>query len=86
MVQQCLLRDWPLISADYRLTPQASSTDILDDARAAYDFVQKEMPGILKRQTGKVDVIIIGPSAGKSTLMVQWYVLDEHNELCLLRD
>ncbi|KAF7867164.1 hypothetical protein EAF04_005248 [Stromatinia cepivora] len=34
IVQSCLLRNWPIISADYRLMPQASAQDMLDDKGA----------------------------------------------------
>ncbi|KAL0945018.1 endomembrane protein 70-like protein [Colletotrichum truncatum] len=38
LVQVCYKNKWPLVSASYRMLPQAKASGLLDDARAAYKF------------------------------------------------
>ncbi|KAF8155378.1 Alpha/Beta hydrolase protein [Mycena galopus ATCC 62051] len=40
LVQTCHTRQWPLLSASYRLLPQAQGPELLADARAAYEFAR----------------------------------------------
>lgn len=72
-VQACLMRGWPLISADYRLLPQANGQDLLDDATDAYKFMIRKLGEIAKSNnpsTKKFDpwdrkIIVAGSSARK---------------------
>ncbi|GAW25875.1 putative alpha beta-hydrolase [Rosellinia necatrix] len=41
LVQVCIQRQWTLISASYRLLPQAKAADLLEDVAAAYKFARK---------------------------------------------
>jgi acetyl esterase/lipase len=46
LVQVCLERQWPLISAGYRLLPQTGPKGLLEDALAAYRFAREwKAPG-----------------------------------------
>ncbi|KAJ8125803.1 hypothetical protein O1611_g7834 [Lasiodiplodia mahajangana] len=60
LVQVCIERQWPLISASYRLLPQATSENILEDVAAAYKFARKYG----KEEEGERNVIMGGASAG----------------------
>ena len=63
--QSCLLRGWPLVSADYRLFPQAHGLEILEDVMDSYAFVREKLPGILNIGRGPMkNVIVAGSSAG----------------------
>ncbi|ESZ97254.1 hypothetical protein SBOR_2377 [Sclerotinia borealis F-4128] len=67
IAQSCLLRNWPIVSADYRLMPQASAQDMLDDLISAYSFVHDNLRDILALEQGqnkKIDIILMGSSAG----------------------
>ncbi|KAK3354058.1 Alpha/Beta hydrolase protein [Lasiosphaeria hispida] len=57
LVQTCYRRKWPLISASYRLLPQADGPALYDDAKAAFGFSQT-LGGHVRR------VIAGGASAG----------------------
>ena len=59
LVQLCFRRKWPLVSASYRLLPQANGDAMLADARAAYEFAQT-LGGAHGRP-----VIVGGASAGE---------------------
>lgn len=66
VAQACMIRGWPLFSADYRLMPQASGQDMLEDVIAAYDFVRTKLlmtPSFNKR----TNIVLMGASAGLST-------------------
>ena len=66
-VQSALGRGWPLISADYRLFPQANGLDILEDIMDAHKFILEKLPGVLNAGTGPMkNVIVTGGSAGKA--------------------
>ncbi|KAI0107819.1 alpha/beta-hydrolase [Nemania sp. FL0031] len=58
LVQLCIERQWPLISASYRLLPQATSSNVLEDIKAAYEFARKY------GNEGKRNVVVGGASAG----------------------
>jgi acetyl esterase/lipase len=46
LVQVCLERKWPLISASYRLLPQTGPSGLVEDAAAAYRFASNwKAPG-----------------------------------------
>ena len=63
--QSCLLRGWPLVSADYRLFPQANGLEVLEDVMGAYDFAREKLPGIFNIGRGPINsVIVAGSSAG----------------------
>ena len=65
IVQASLQRGWPLVSADYRLLPQASGLDLVEDLKDAYAFVREELPSILNISAGPMsNVIVTGQSAG----------------------
>lgn len=65
IVQSCLKRGWPLVSADYRLFPQADGLDVLEDLKDAYAFVREKLPGVLNIGAGPMtNVIVSGQSAG----------------------
>ncbi|KAE9362882.1 hypothetical protein N431DRAFT_490327 [Stipitochalara longipes BDJ] len=65
IVQLCLMRGWPLVSPDYRLFPQASGLEMLEDIKDAYSFVLEKLPSILGSGTGLMkNVIVAGSSAG----------------------
>ncbi|KAK3389779.1 Alpha/Beta hydrolase protein [Podospora didyma] len=59
LVQTCYKRQWPLLSASYRLLPQVFGNGLLDDAKAAYDFARSLGVGGANRH-----VIVGGASAG----------------------
>ncbi|KAI1123411.1 alpha/beta-hydrolase [Nemania abortiva] len=58
LVQVCVQRQWPLISASYRLLPQASGNDLLEDVMTAYEFARKW------GNEGERHVVLGGASAG----------------------
>ncbi|KAI1170919.1 hypothetical protein F4777DRAFT_567469 [Nemania sp. FL0916] len=60
LVQVCAQRQWPLISASYRLLPQASGENVLEDVTAAYNFARKWGQGAER------SVIVGGSSADSS--------------------
>ncbi|KAI0131909.1 Alpha/Beta hydrolase protein [Xylariales sp. AK1849] len=61
LAQACYQRKWPLISASYRLLPQAGSKGLLEDASAAHEFAQSwKAENIESRRR----VIVGGASAG----------------------
>jgi len=76
VIQAALSRDWTLVSVDYRMLPQASAEDMLDDVKDAYRFATDNLPGILNNsswargkdmaRTGR-RIIVAGASAGKSS-------------------
>ncbi|KAK1749767.1 alpha/beta-hydrolase [Echria macrotheca] len=57
LAQTCFRHKWPLISASYRLLPQARGEDLLQDATAAYEFA-RTLGGAERK------VIVGGASAG----------------------
>jgi acetyl esterase/lipase len=60
LVQVCLQRGWPLISASYRLMPQPGGAGLVEDVSAAYAFAQAyQAPAGKSRR-----VIVGGASAG----------------------
>ncbi len=73
LVQSVLRRGWTLVSADYRLLPQASGPDLWDDVKDAYEFVLMRLPNILHNSSASRGpqmarkarrIIIGGASAG----------------------
>ncbi|KAL2062506.1 hypothetical protein VTL71DRAFT_6772 [Oculimacula yallundae] len=66
IVQSSLLRNWPLISADYRLFPQATAEEMFGDVHDAYRFVREKVLGILNGGGEGVleNIILVGQSAG----------------------
>lgn len=58
LVQVCYQRQWPLVSASYRLLPQVDGGALLDDAHAAYNFA-RTLDGEAERP-----VVVGGASAG----------------------
>jgi acetyl esterase/lipase len=63
-LQACIARQWPLISASYRLLPQAKASGLLEDVTAAYNFAKKW--GVNpEASTAERKVIVAGASAGK---------------------
>jgi acetyl esterase/lipase len=70
--QSCLLRGWPLVSADYRLFPQANGLEVLEDVTDAYAFVREKLPGIFNIARGPMkNVIVAGSSAGMLLFILQ---------------
>jgi hypothetical protein len=66
VVQACMVRGWPLFSADYRLMPQASGKDMLEDVIAAYDFVRTKL--LTKPSFDEnTKIVLMGASAGLLT-------------------
>ena len=61
--QVCYQRKWPLISADYRLLPQAGSDGLMQDVKAAYEFALNWDVSEGKQQRR---VMVGGSSAGKT--------------------
>ncbi|KAF4422024.1 Lipase 2 [Colletotrichum fructicola] len=61
LAQVCFRNKWPLVSASYRLLPQAKASGLLEDARAAYKFARH-----LAASSNAVErkVIVGGGSAG----------------------
>lgn len=57
LVQACYQRTWPLVSASYRLLPQAGAEGLLEDAGTAYEFARN-------LGDGNRLVIVGGASAG----------------------
>ncbi|KAF6807715.1 endomembrane protein 70-like protein [Colletotrichum sojae] len=62
LVQVCFRNKWPLISASYRLLPQARASGLLEDARAAYAFARKW--GTPEGAAAERKVVVGGGSAG----------------------
>ncbi|EQB53620.1 hypothetical protein CGLO_06635 [Colletotrichum gloeosporioides Cg-14] len=62
LAQVCFRNKWPLVSASYRLLPQAKASGLLEDARAAYKFARH-----LGASSNAVQrkVIVGGGSAGE---------------------
>lgn len=75
IVQACLVRGWPLISADYRLLPQATADELLEDVCDAYRFVDKQMWPRLGMKNERPDwgsrgkIIVAGTSAGREKFL-----------------
>jgi len=68
LVQVCVERKWPLISASYRFLPQAGAQGLLEDVAAAYEFAQR----LGQKEGGEGDrrpVIVGGASAGTQNLV-----------------
>lgn len=62
LAQVCYQRKWSLISASYRLLPQAGGKGLLEDALAAYEFARAwKSDG----SEAKREVIVGGASAGE---------------------
>lgn len=71
-VQSALIRGWPLVSADYRLFPQATGREVLSDVKDAYAFIREKLPGILNIDSGPMkNVIVTGASAGRSRIYLK---------------
>ena len=75
VVQAALSRGWTLVSVDYRLLPQASAEDILDDVKDAYRFATDALTGTVDTSSWAKGrdiardgrrVIVAGASAGKA--------------------
>jgi acetyl esterase/lipase len=66
IVQSCLTRNWPLVSADYRKLPQINGKEVLQDVKDAYQFVVEKIPGLLSggKEERCEKVIVVGQSAG----------------------
>lgn len=64
LAQVCYQRQWPLISASYRLLPQAGGEGLRQDAAAAYHFATSWK---VDENTTPRKVIVAGASAGKWT-------------------
>jgi acetyl esterase/lipase len=66
IVQSCLSRGWPLVSADYRKMPQTNGKDVFEDVKDAYRFVVEKIPKVLGGdQEEKCDkIVVVGQSAG----------------------
>jgi acetyl esterase/lipase len=67
IVQSCLSRNWPLVSADYRKLPQTSGTDVFEDVKDAYRFVVEKVPVLLGGEGRCERVVVMGASAGLSS-------------------
>jgi acetyl esterase/lipase len=64
IVQSCFLRNWSLVSTDYRKLPQTKGPDVLEDVKAAYEFVVEKVPEILGGSRRYENVVVVGQSAG----------------------
>ncbi|GJC78618.1 hypothetical protein ColLi_01456 [Colletotrichum liriopes] len=67
LAQVCFKNKWPLISASYRMLPQAKASGLLEDARAAYTFARQwQTPGsaVVERK------VIVGGGSAASLLQV----------------
>ncbi|RDW88353.1 hypothetical protein BP6252_00385 [Coleophoma cylindrospora] len=65
IMQSCLRRNWPIVSADYDLLPQAEGTSLVDNARDSYAFVRENLGKILGEGDGIWEnIIVMGSSAG----------------------
>ncbi|KAK2730897.1 endomembrane protein 70-like protein [Colletotrichum kahawae] len=62
LAQVCFRNKWPLVSASYRLLPQAKASGLLEDARAAYKFARQL--GASSSAPIERKVIVGGGSAG----------------------
>ncbi|OHW95940.1 endomembrane protein 70-like protein [Colletotrichum incanum] len=62
LAQVCFKNKWPLISASYRMLPQAKASGLLEDARAAYTFARQWQTS--ESATIERKVIVGGGSAG----------------------
>jgi acetyl esterase/lipase len=61
-VNACVSRSWIFVSPDYRLLPEATAHDAVDDAVDAYQWVRAKLPALLGRKLGSV--LVAGASAG----------------------
>ncbi|KAE9370886.1 alpha/beta-hydrolase [Stipitochalara longipes BDJ] len=64
IVQSCLSRNWPLVSADYRKLPQTSGTEAFEDVKDAYQFVVEKVPALLGENSRCERIVVMGTSAG----------------------
>ena len=66
IVQSCLSRNWPLVSADYRKLPQTSGNDSFEDVKDVYHFVADKVPELLgsTKEQKCNKIIVVGQSAG----------------------
>jgi acetyl esterase/lipase len=66
IVQSCLSRNWPLISADYRKLPQTNGKEVLQDVKDAYQVVVEKVPELFGggKEERCEKVIVLGQSAG----------------------
>jgi acetyl esterase/lipase len=60
MVQSCIRRNWPLISVDYNLLPQAKGKDLVSNIQDAYTFVREKLSEIVGISEGLWEKIVIG--------------------------
>lgn len=69
LLDYCLLHSAIIVAAEYRLLPESSSSDILDDMRDFWDWLRNELPHELIRLKSGVEadltkVAVEGASAG----------------------
>ncbi|KAI8654265.1 Abhydrolase-3 domain-containing protein [Fusarium sp. Ph1] len=62
LIKACVRRRWIFVSPDYRLIPEATGHDALEDAVHAYEWVAARLAAQLGIRTG--GVILAGSSAG----------------------
>ncbi|MCJ1300461.1 hypothetical protein MMC08_003258 [Hypocenomyce scalaris] len=65
LLNACLRRGWPLVSADYRVMPEASALATLNDLCASYRWVSGSLPRLFpSAQADVARIILAGSSAG----------------------
>ncbi|KAI8715970.1 Abhydrolase-3 domain-containing protein [Fusarium sp. LHS14.1] len=62
LVHACTSRGWIFVTPDYRLMPESTANDAVEDAADAYNWIYSSLPEILGRPVGSV--LLAGSSAG----------------------
>ncbi|KAL3423112.1 hypothetical protein PVAG01_04859 [Phlyctema vagabunda] len=60
IVQSCLKRGWPLVSADYEKLPNSTGMDIVRNIKEAYAFVREDLRRILYGEDGLWEEVLVG--------------------------
>jgi acetyl esterase/lipase len=75
IVQSCVQRNWPLISVDYNLLPQARGKSLLSNIRDSYRFVRENLSSIIGKGDALWEKVIVGGnSAGIITFTYLCYI------------
>lgn len=62
LAQACVNRGWIFVTPDYRLIPETTAHDSVEDAVDVYQWVLKSLPSLIEMELGPV--VIAGSSAG----------------------
>jgi len=62
--EEAARRDWIMISPNYRLMPESTCLDIIEDYEDVFKWIKDELPKVLSFPVNNDNILVTGPSAG----------------------